>query len=168
MKPPAVATTVVGPTGTVGCDVFLDRDRNGTRDPTEPAIPGVIVQISGPGGAGQNLVTVGNGRCSETPLSPGTYTLTITGGLKASATGARTKTVTVVAGSTVIAEFPVSAASVEAAVENSGQISPAAVAFTGSNTDRLVTFALGLLMLGLAGLLSSRIRGIDRTRTLRL
>ena len=167
LKPPAVATTVVGPTGTVGCDVFLDRDRNAKHDPTEPGIPGVMVQISGPGGPGQNLVTVGSGRCSETPLAPGTYTLTITGGLKASASGSRTQTVTVVAGSSAISSFPISATSVEAAVENSGQISPATVAFTGSNTDRLVTFALGLLMLGLAGLLSSRIRRIERVATLR-
>ena len=59
--------------------VYTDSNRNGTQDPGEPGIPGVVVTITGPGGV--NLTTTtdisGNYIFPSVPTGPG-YTITET------------------------------------------------------------------------------------------
>lgn len=141
--PVTVAPTTV-PMGSIVCEVFLDRNRNKVNDPDEPGIPGVTVTIVGPGV--EITSTTGTaGSCAPVMVPPGTYTVTITSGLKAKSV--RTVTVTVSASGTATASFPVDGASVEGVVQDVAQIGGNTLSYTGQATAPLTALA-GLLILG--------------------
>ncbi|GEM_PF-2182310 len=60
----------------IGDFVWKDLNGNGIQDAGEPGIPGVTVNISGPGGFTASTTTDANGAYHFTGLAPGSYTVT--------------------------------------------------------------------------------------------
>src|SRR5579871_572978 len=60
----------------IGDFVWKDLTGNGIQDAGEPGIPGVTVNISGPGGFTASTTTDANGAYHFTGLAPGSYTVT--------------------------------------------------------------------------------------------
>ena len=141
--PITVAPSTV-PMGSIVSEVFLDRNRNKANDPAEPGIPGITVTITGPGM--EITSTTGTaGTTAPVMVPPGTYTVTITSGLKAKSV--RTVTVTVAASGIATASFPVNGASVEGVVQDVAQIAGTTLSYTGQASGPLAALA-GLLILG--------------------
>ena len=69
----------------IGDFVFDDLDGDGSFDPGEPGLDGVVVQISGGGLAAPVTTTTVNGAYDFAGLEPGTYTVEIVSGLPAGA-----------------------------------------------------------------------------------
>lgn len=64
----------------LGDFVFDDLDGDGSFDSGEPGLPGVTLELSGPGVApGTTVTTTGTGAYSFGSLTPGLYTVTVTG-----------------------------------------------------------------------------------------
>ncbi len=61
--------------GRISGVVFEDRNNNGIQEANEPAIPGIVVRLTGPT-ARPDVVTGANGEYEFTQLQPGTYTVT--------------------------------------------------------------------------------------------
>ena len=146
--PVTVAPTTV-PVGSIVSEVFLDRNRNKVNDPDEPGIPGVTITIVGPGV--EITSTTGTaGSTAPVMVPPGTYTVTLTSGLKTRSV--RVVTVTVSANGTATASFPVDGATVEGVVQDVAQIGGNTLSYTGQATAPLTALA-GLLILGGSALL---------------
>ncbi len=89
----------------IGDTIFDDLNGDGVQDPGEPGIDGVTIEITGgtlPGPV--SATTASGGAYDFTGLAPGTYTVSVTGGLPAGAVntlGGASQTLTVVSGDDV-------------------------------------------------------------------
>ncbi len=148
---PGATTTVPGTpgTGSVCSEIFVDTNGNGQRDAGEPALAGVTLALAGP--VNKTATSDAQGKYCFDNIPNGSYTVSVVSGVPAEYGYLSDQVIRIeVLG--------------ETAERQTATFRVAPLAFTGSQSGRLIGFGLGMVMAG--GLLVAQTR-TDRRKKAR-
>ncbi len=151
---PTLAPAPGTPPGSVGGTVFIDRNRNGVRDPNEPVVPSAVVNLRTPDGRVLEAQTDASGAFRFTQLTPGAYVASVEA-TKPPTNGPAERTITLTDAQPVgpATDFGFGSAT---DVMNAAIVEP--IAFTGSPARTMTLLALVALSVGSLLVLVSRRR----------